>query len=439
MNKAGLFTVCLILIGLSRGNADDLPVGSNSCWLWNCHFQATVIPQGHPAFSAAYSGQNSLSTNSELDTSLTATLFMGTRLFPGLELYLDPEVSAGTGFSHTMGIAGFPNGEIYRVGDPYPSWNIGRCYLQYTLGLGGEQETVDDGQNQLAGKRDVSRLTLVAGKFSLSDFFDDNAFSHDPRNQFLNWALMDNGAWDYAADTRGYTWGIMAEFNQQWWAVRLATAMEPTNANGDVMDLNVLQAHGDNLEVEGRWMLWQQTGKVRLQAYWNHADMGNYETTLNTPGDDMDITKSRQYCSKYGFGLDLEQAIAGGTGIFCRIGWDDGATESWAFAEIDRTASFGINLDGGLWGRLKDHAGVAICVNGLSQAHLDYLKAGGYGFMIGDGNLNYAPEGILEIYYFFSIQEGLSISPDYQFIVNPAYNQDRGPVSVFSARLHYEF
>ena len=277
----------------------------------------------------------------EVKTSFTSTLFFGYRLLPSTSLYVNPEVIAGEGMSTTHGVAGFPNGEIYRVDTPSAKLTVSRIYLQQVFGLGGEKESLDSGQNQLAGKDDKRRLTLVLGKFSLNDFLDDNIYSHDPRTQFLNWALMDNAAWDYAADTRGYTWGIFIELNQPVWAARLAFVTEPVEANAMQLDPHIEDAYGANWEFEYRTSLQTHPGKARLLSYLNRAHMGSYSETLANPAFNEDVTQTRAYRFKYGFGLNLEQELNPSLGAFMRAGWNDGTTETWNFTEVDRTISAG--------------------------------------------------------------------------------------------------
>jgi len=406
---------------------------------WDIHFQATVVSQWHPGFSVKYSGPNSISARPEFRTSLTSTLFAGARLWHGAEFYVHPELVAGNGFSHTTGVAGFPNGEIYRVSESIPTVFLARLFLRQTFDLGGEHEKIESDQNQLAGTYDNRRITLTLGKFSLTDLFDDNVYSHDPRTQFLNWSIIDNGAWDYAADTRGYTWGIAIEYQQPQWALRLATVMVPLQANKESLDFALSRAHGDNAEFDYRYAVQEHPGKTTLSAYANHAHMGSYRETIDTPAFGMNITLSRKYRVKYGFGLNIEQELSRDVGVFLRLGWNDGRTETWAFTEIDRTASFGISLKGALWKRPEDTAGIAVAINGLSGDHADYLKAGGVGFIIGDGRLTYAPEQIVETYYLWMLLRRVGITADTQFINHPAYNADRGPVYVAGVRLHYEF
>lgn len=404
---------------------------------WDLHFQSTVVSQWHPAFPAKYSGPNSLSAKPEFSTSLTSTLFAGARLWHGAEFYVNPELVAGNGFSHTLGVAGFPNGEIYRVSDPVPTLFVARLFLRQTFSLGGERERVEPDQNQLGGIYDQHRITLTLGKFGLTDLFDDNAYSHDPRTQFLNWSIIDNGAWDYAADTRGYTWGVALEYQQPRWALRLATVMVPLQANKESLDFALSRAHGDNAEIEYRYAIQEHPGTLRLSAYANHAHMGSYRETIDTGV--MDITLTRQYRVKYSWGLNIEQELSRDVGVFLRLGWNDGRTETWAFTEIDRTASFGISLKGSRWKRPEDTVGIAAAINGLSSDHADYLAAGGVGFIIGDGHLTYAPEQIVETYYLWKPLPRLGVTVDVQYVNHPAYNLDRGPVFIAGTRLHYNF
>jgi high affinity Mn2+ porin len=432
-NRLILASLLLACAGALRAD------GQAPGWAWDGHFQVTAVPQYHPAFRAPYSGANSLDPSPEFDTSLTSTLFLGARILPGLELYCDPELVGGSGFSGTSGLADFPNGEIFRVSQAYPQVNVARLYLQWVLGLGGGVEDVAGAANQLPGPRPRSRLTLAAGDFSLTDFFDDNAYSHDPRSQFLNWSLMDNGAWDYAADTHGYTAGFYAELTLPGWALRAAEAEEPTTANGAVLDNDVIHARSENLEAEGRWSLGAHPGALRALGFWNHADMGSYTVSLASAASAPDITQSRARGNeKYGFGWSFEQEILQDLACFSRAGWNNGRTETWAFTEIDQSASAGLALSGGAWKRDQDHAGLAYVISGLSDAHLEYLAAGGHGFIVGDGALRYAPEQVLEAYYSWCPVQGLTLSPDYQYFQNPAYNQARGPVHVLSVRAHFE-
>ncbi|MGD1148094.1 MAG: carbohydrate porin [Thermoanaerobaculaceae bacterium] len=407
---------------------------------WGLHAQLTVVGQGHGGFPAEYSGTNSLSPHREIDTSITSTLFFGLRLWRGAELYIDPEVAGGKGLSGVVGVAGFPNGDIVRVTSPQLKLYLGRAFLRQTWGLGDQAERAEDDLLQLPGDRAVSRLVLTAGKLAATDIFDDNAYSHDTRTQFMNWSLMDGASWDYPADTRGYTWGVVLELNRPAWALRLGTFMVPLEANAMALDHDVSRNHGDVAELELRQHLFGPTGKVKLLAYQNHARMGTYSLALAEAGPlPPDITTTRRDGTlKYGVGINVEQPLSDAVGAFARWGWNDGRTETWMFTEVDATASAGIQVAGRLWGRADDTAGIAFVSNGLSPEHRDYLAAGGYGFIIGDGALNYGRERILEAYYNFEIVKGILVAPDFQHVTNPAYNRDRGPVSIWSLRLHWQ-
>ncbi len=411
---------------------------------WNFHFQHTVIDQYHPPFNAKYSGTNSLSASEENDLSISTTLYFGLMLWKGARLYFNPELSGGSGFSQTRGVAAFPNGEVYRVSDATPQAYIARLYAEQIIPLADERVYIPDGMNQLAMRRPVSYIAISAGKFSMLDFFDNNKYSNDPRTQFYNWALMGNGAWDYPANTRGYTVGLTFELVKPEWSLKLAAVMVPARANGSEMDFNLRQAHATALEFDHKYSLGKQPGKIRLMAYLNKARMGNYKSAIvwgkeNNTVPEVDSV-GRAGNSKYGFGINAEQAISGNVGFFLRAGWNDGTSQTWIFTEIDRHFSSGVKLNGALWNRRSDILGIAQIVDGLSKDHRDYLKAGGYGFIIGDGNLNYEPELVTEVYYSFKLSAyPFWISPDYQFIINPAYNKDRGPVHAFGIRAHCEF
>lgn len=412
---------------------------------WNVHYQQTVIGQYHPPFYALYSGTNSLKNNVyEYDPSLSSTLFFGVKLGKRAQVHFDPEVSGGSGFSSITGIAGFPNGEIYRVSSPSPHIYVARLFLRQIVPLSTETGKYNnDAQDQVACNDPLSYIAITAGRFSLMDYFDKNAYSHDPRSQFYNWALMGNGAWDYAANTRGYTYGIAIELIKPRWTLRFASVTVPTVANESVMDPQILHSRADNLEFEYPYKLGSKNGTIRLVSYLNEAHMGNYRKAIEwgikndtTP----DITKvEAEGRTKLGFGINIEQELSPDIGFFLRTGWNDGQNETWAFTEIDRTFSTGISILGENWKRKDDILGIAVIINGLSAAHRDYLKSGGYGFIIGDGNLNYATENIFECYYSYKLKGySLWISPDYQFVLYPAYNKDRGPVNIFGIRVHIE-
>ncbi len=407
--------------------------------LYNIHYQMTILPQYHPAFPAKYtSPTTSLQNTSELNCSFTTTLFLGLNTWQGGYLYADPEVPAGSGFSNVTGLADFPNAEISKVGTANPTYNQARLYFQQVLGLGGEQESIDDDQNQLSCKEDISRLTFTAGKYALGDFFDQNAYAHDPRTQFMNEALETNTAWDYAADTHGYTIAVQAELNQKDWAFRFAEAMVSTYANGPVFDTNFPEARAENAELEWRYGADTGTGKLRVLAYANHAHMGGYQDALNALPIDPNVISTRQYRERFGLGLNWEQSAGTNLGFFARIGWNDGQSETWEFTAVDQVASLGLSLKGNAWGRAQDQAGLGFAIAGISSVHQAYLAAGGSDFDLGDGALNYAPEEMVELYYLYKPVQSIALTLDLQGFNNPAYNQDRGPVGVVAGRFHFE-
>lgn len=405
------------------------------------HFQQTIITQYKPSFSAPYSGLNSLSTTTETQSSITSTLFGAARLWKGAEVYFNPEISGGAGLSKTLGIAGFPNGETFRVGGTEPKIYIARLYLKQNFEWGNEKDTIEDGANQLAGLKSKHYFSIAVGKFGMADFFDGNNFSHDPRTQFMNWALMDNAAWDYPANTRGYVIGATAELGQPDWTLRFAFTMVTTEANGAVWDAKMGKTNTQTLEFEKRYTLSGQQGTVRILGFLNNGKFGNYRQaiTQNSAAPDVDSTQAYGR-HKYGFGISADQYLTKDFGVFAKASYNDGHTETWFFTEIDRSLSFGAILKGASWKRSDDELGLAFIGNGLSAGHRDYLAAGGYGFLIGDGKLNYSPELIAELYYKINAyQKKFWLSPDYQFILHPAYNADRGPVNILGIRAHVEF
>lgn len=409
-------------------------------WWLSAHGQATVVSQGNWRFRSPYVGPRSLPPLATIDTTSTATLFLASRLpWRGGEVVFNPEVSGGSGLGGTTGIAGFPNGEATRTGLLEPTPYIARLLYRHTVALGDELEPVEDGPNQVAGTRPKNRLVWQVGKFAALDVFGDNAVSHDPRVQFLNWSLLANGAWDYPANTRGYTYGSSWELTLGDWSVTYGVFGEPTVANGSDIDPRFVQANGHMLEVEREFKLNGRTGKVQFAPYLNRAHMGSYAEAVALNPDAPDVTATRRYRIKYGFLVSYEQELTDDLGLLTRYGWNDGRSETWAFTEIDRNASVSLLAKGTRWGRGDDRLGVAVSVNGLSCPHRDYLAAGGVGLIVGDGRLNYAAEGIGEVFYDWRVRPGLFVTFDVQGVVNPAYNRDRGPVGLLAVRLHYEF
>lgn len=409
---------------------------------WNLYYQATSVGQYHGSFSADYSGPLSLSNRPERDVSLTTTLFFAYRIAHNTQFYFDPEIAGGRGFSGVDGLANASNGELPRVAAATPTPYLARLYVSHDFGFGSEKEDVESDENQLSGSRPMTRYTIVAGRFSMTDFFDNNDYTHDPRTQFLGWAVMYNGAWDYPADTRGYTWGWVHEFHTRDWSFRYASAAVSKVANGEHFDRRLFRDRGDVVEGERRYKVRSHPGVLRLLAYMNHYDGGNYGAALQLAAathTTPDVTATRRIGAlKYGFGVNLQQEIAKGLGVFMRLGWNDGKTESFEFTAIDRLATGGVSQSGVRWKRPDDTFGTELTVAGLSAVHALYLERGGLDFLIGDGNLNYAPEYVWESYYSARLFKGFFASLDAQHIENPAYNHDRGPLWAFFLRLHIE-
>jgi high affinity Mn2+ porin len=409
---------------------------------WSIHGQTTLIGQGYPSFRAAYSGTDSLPPGGQVQETWTTTAFLGVKLWEGGEFYFNPETAQGFGLNGTLGIAGFPNGEAQKAGAEYPKIRPQRYYFKQTFGFGGEQEDVPDGPNQVAGKRDIDRLTLIVGRFAVGDFFDGNSYAKDPRADFMNWAMWSSASYDFPADLPGYTRGAVVELNRKDWAVRAGLFQVPDAPNSDVL---TFKTGGTVVEFEGRYSIFDQPGKVRVGVFANQGYTGNYSQALaieaTDPSLDINAVMSsiRKDNLKYGFYLNAEQQIAKDVGLFGRLSWNDGHTEILSFTDVDRSLSGGVSVKGSYWGRPDDTIGIGGAINGLSASHRDYLAAGGLGLLIGDGALNYRNESIFESYYAYAVNKYLTVTGDYQFIANPAYNADRGPVHIFSGRLHGEF
>ena len=410
---------------------------------WNAIFQTTYIWQHKPGFNADYSGANSLSPNAENSYTFTTDAFIGVRIRQNSELYLVPEITQGVPFSGLTGLGGFSNGEITRASGTNPTLYRQQLFLRQTWGLGGDIERLESGMNQLAGIVDNNRFVLTAGNFSTLNIFDNNTYAHDPRTQFMNWSNMTYASFDYTADARGFGWGFAGEWYRDNWVVRFGRMTVPKEPNVLQLDYQFFRHYGDQVEIEHSHELGGQPGKVRLLSYRDHAVLASYRDAINY-GNATNTTPSIfnvRYAekSKYGFGIDIEQAINADLGSFLRAMWTDGRTETDAFTEVDQSISGGISLKGTDWERAQDTVGFSLISNGLSKDRRDYLQAGGISFFIGDGALRYRPETILESYYSLNVTKHAWLTADYQHIANPAYNADRGPAEVFGMRLHLEY
>ena len=406
------------------------------------HGQTTVVWQEKPGFTAKYSGANSLSTKEENQTSVTSTLFAGLKLWKGASFYFNPELAGGSGLSSVLGVADAPNGETFRIGDPDPKICIARMYMQQIFPLGKEKQFQLTDVNQIQGTYPTRYISLTVGKVAISDFFDNNQYNHDPRKQFLSWGLMSSAAWDYPANTRGYTPSTIIEYITPVNELRAALSLMPTSANGSDMNWDIGKVFSLTFEYahNHKW-LFHRNGMIRLLTFFTQANMGNYEKSIKANPTAPDIIANRtDGRTKYGFAINAEQEINDFIGGFSRFSWNDGKNETWAFTEVDRSFQIGLSLKGSKWKRNDDNAGIAYVISGISKDHRDYLKDGGYGFMLGDGNLNYAAENLAEVYYSFAVNKSLFITGTYQLLVNPGYNLDRsGPVNIFSIRVHTEF
>jgi hypothetical protein len=410
---------------------------------WNANFQTTYIWQMHPGFSTRLpDGPHSLSSQHETGYTLTATLFLGHRLWRGAELFFNPEVLQSTTMSDLHGLGGLSNGENQKAADTTARLYSARAFFRQTIRLGGKDVPVEAGANQFSGQVSSRRLVVTLGQMALVDIFDNNAFAHDPRTQFFNWALMAGGASDYAADARGYTLGFAVEYYRDDWAFRFGHFAQPKESNGLALDYRLWAHFGENFEVEHRHALWGRKGSVRVTPFLNYAKMGGFseaiahpDAILGTPAV-ADVRRDR---AKLGFGVGLDQNLTHDLGLFGRYSWNDGRTETYAFAEIDRSLTAGLAMAGRLWFRPRDTVAVAFVQDSLSDSHRTYLAAGGLGNFLGDGWLNYRPERVFEAYYSFHAFSGLWITLDGQYIMNPGYNADRGPGTFLGCRLHFEY
>jgi len=433
-------------------DSDSTPVtlfphsGTSRWWISG---QANIVLQGHPTFPAQYTGPNSLSAPAQSATTHILTLYTGFALTHTTEIFADPEFATGGGVGGAVGLAGYSNLDAVRTVQgvalaekPY----FARLMIRQIIPLSKEMVNEDRDELHLATSVPVRRFEVRLGKFSLVDFFDNNTWGSDSHLQFLNWTVDDNGAYDYAANTRGYTDGLIVEYYDHWFAARYGLTLEPKEANGNFLDADLARARAENVELQATGkLIAHQTGTVRLLGFWNTADMGNYREAIGeflsgeVAGAPNIVDTRVQGRHKYGTGLSFEQVITPRIGVFGRFGWDDGHTESWAYTEVDNTVEVGVNAPGRSWHRNHDSAGFAFVSNGIAKDHAQYLMLGGMGFLLGDGNLTYGRETIEEAYFNVHFWRGLFGAFDLQHINNPGYNQARGPVLMPGLRAHVDF
>jgi high affinity Mn2+ porin len=433
--------------GVANGAVDDSapPTGTappgtpeQSSDRFSIHGQATYVEQETLGFNAPYSGPNSLSPNSGRET-VDATLFAGARLWSGAEAWINPEIDQGFGLDNTLGLAGFSSGAAYKVGKNQPYLRLPRLFVRQTLDLDDTREETGGGANAFEGYHSPNRLVFTVGKFGVTDIFDTNQYAHDPRGDFLNWAAVDAGTFDYAADAWGYTVGAAAEWYQGPWTLRGGVFDLSNVPNSTHLDPGFHEFQMD-LELERRYQLHTQPGRALLTVFDSRARMGLLDQAVSlaqATGNPVDITAVRSYRSRVGASLGLEQALSSDLGLFARVGKAGGNVEAYEFTDIDRSVSGGLSLKGSRWSRPGDTIGLALIDDGISTARERYLNAGGLGILVGDGKLPHpGPEEIVETYYELALVAQVHLTLDYQWVNNPGYNRDRGPVSIIALRVH---
>jgi high affinity Mn2+ porin len=405
------------------------------------HGQFTYVVQATSDFNAPYRGPNSLSPNNNEETT-DATLYLGWRLWKGAEIWINGELDQGFGLDDTLGVAGFPSGEAYKVGNNHPYIRMPRLFVRQTVNLDGSPENVEAGANQFGGTHSTNRVVIWLGKFSVADVFDTNQYAHDPRRDFLNWTAIDSGTFDYAADAWGYTVGTAVEWYQDVWTLRGGFFDLSEVPNSVHLEPGFHEFQLD-FELEHRHEIGSRPGRLLLTLFESRGRMGLLNDAVQlaeSTGSPPDIAAVRTYRSRGGASLSFEQELAPDLGMFARAGKADGSTEVYEFTDVDRTLAAGISLQGARWGRSDDAVGLAAIDNRISGAREAFLNAGGLGILVGDGKLPHpGPEQIIETFYSAAIANFAHLSLDYQWINHPAYNRDRGPVSVYSVRFHAEF
>jgi high affinity Mn2+ porin len=433
-HSAALLAAALVLAQAARA-ADEAPQD------FAVHGQVTYTEQQTSDFHAPYRGPNSLSPDRGAET-VDATMFLGARLWPGAEIWISPEIDQGFGLDDTRGVAGFPSGEAYKIGSNSPYVRLSRLFIRQTFDLDERREAVDATELELRGSRSPDRLVLTVGKLSITDIFDTNRYANDPRSDFLNWAAINAGTFDYAADAWGYTVGAALEWYQSAWAVRFGFFDLSNIPNSPDLEPGFHEFQLD-AEVEKGFAVGRRPGKFRVTAFNSFGRMGLLDEAValaESTGEPVNIALVRGYRQRFGGDLNLEQEIAADLGLFARVGKAAGNVEVYDFTDIDRTLSAGLSLQGARWGRGDDTVGLAGIRNDISASRERYLNAGGLGILVGDGKLPHpGAERILETYYSLSVLRHAHLSFDYQYITNPAYNRDRGPVSVYAVRAHGQF
>ena len=439
LRVTALAAAALLAAGVARAQ-DALPQAPED-QRWALHWQGTFTEQAHPGFRSPYRGAHSLDPAARGNETSDITFYAGVRPWKGGEIWIDPEIDQGFGLSNTLGLAAFPSGEAYKVGKSQPYLRMQRLFVRQTFDLGGDKSKVDPDLNVLGGSQSANRVVVTLGKFSAVDVFDNNDYAHDPRNDFANWAIVDTATFDYAADAWGYTAGGAVELYEGKWAFRLGVF-----DLSDVPNSTRLESGFDEFqtlaEIERDYSWGGHAGKLRVNGFLSRGRMGAYADALalaaatHAPAD---VALVRQYRSRTGIAIDWQQEVTKDVGLFARAGWDQGNVEPYEFEDMDTTYAAGVSMKGTHWDRPDDVWGVAGEVGSISKAHEAYLADGGLGILVGDGRLSHeGPEQVLETYYSVPVAKGVHLSADYQCFENPAFNRDRGPVSVFGLRVHYQ-
>jgi high affinity Mn2+ porin len=417
----------------------------------NFHGEYTFVWQGYPAFRSPYQGLQSLPGSGQGRETNDAILAVGLKLWQGAEVWIDPEIDQGFGLADTHGVAGFPSGDSYKLGFDYPYARVNRYFYRQVIDLGGDTVKVDADFNQFEESQTANRIVLTVGKFYQMDIFDTNKYANNPKTDFLNWSVINNGAYDFGSDAWSDTYGVAAEWYQGNWALRgglFDMAQTPADVGGNSALAYGLSPYFHNFQMVGeaeyRYSLWNQPGKVKVTGFLIRGDMGNYEQGIAlSQATGLDVSDAvaavRTYQSRPGILFNFEQQVMENVGLFGRAGWADGQVEAWNNTDIDQTAELGLSFSGKIWNRPDDSIGVAGVINGISAAHAAFFADGGYGIVCGDGALRYEPEEILETYYRYTLSHNSAVSVDYQFVNNPCYNADRGPVNIFAGRFHWQF
>jgi len=460
IRAAGCAGLLLLLATPPMAHAEDVPSpapadaaswfplplsGANAAGdqAWAIHGQSTLTWQLQPAYHAAYSGAQSLPRDANGRETFDATLFLGYSPWKGAEIWFNPEIDQGFGLGNSFGVAGYLSGEAYKLGQQNPYYRLARLFVRQTVDLGGETVKLDPDANQLGMSVSANRLVFTVGKYAVTDIFDDNKYAHDPRGDFLNWSILDAGTFDYAADAWGASYGATAEWYQGRWTARVGVFDLSNHPNSTLLGSPVFQQDQVMGELEERHTLWEQPGKLKFLYWLSRGNFGTYNDALalaTATGQTPSTGNVRHLRNKVGALINVEQQIQPDLGFFLRAGVTQGGVEEDDFTDVDQSLSGGFALSGNRWNRPDDTVGIAAVVNQISHAAKAYLAAGGLGGIVGDGALKAAgPEQILETYYSYAAFSWANVTLDYQFVNNPAYNRQRGPVSVFALRTHVEF